>query len=145
MAQEFNGAVVPFEQFHTHLYFADIVIGSAGGNDYLVGRATVEEALRERKRRPMFFIDLGVPRNFDPRLNDIENIFLYDIDDLQQVIEENKDEREREALKAEAIVTEKVENVWQWPPVSRRHQRLSPYGKKRRRFVSTNWKRPSPY
>ena len=62
----------------------------------------------------MFFIDLGVPRNFDPRLNDIENIFLYDIDDLQQVIEENKDEREREALKAEAIVTEEVEAFWQW-------------------------------
>jgi len=114
LAQEFNGAVVPFEQFHTHLHFADIVIGSAGGNDYLVGRATVEEALRERKRRPMFFIDLGVPRNFDPRPNDIENIFLYDIDDLQQVIEENKDEREREALKAEAIVTEEVETFWQW-------------------------------
>ena len=114
LAQEFNGTVVPFEQFHKHLYFADIVIGSAGGNDYLVGTTAVEEALRERKRRPMFFIDLGVPRNFDPRLNDVENIFLYDIDDLQQVIEENKDEREREALKAEAIVTEEVEAFWQW-------------------------------
>lgn len=114
LAQGFNGTVVPFEQFHKHLPVADIVIGSAGGNDYLVGTAVVEEALRGRKRRPMFFIDLGVPRNFDPRLNDIENIFLYDIDDLQQVIEENKDEREREALKAEAIIAEEVETFWQW-------------------------------
>ena len=114
LAKEFNGTVVPFEQFHTHLSSADIVIGSAGGNEHLIGVTVVAEALRERKRRPMFFIDLGVPRNFDPRLNDIENIFLYDIDDLQQVIDENKDEREREALKAEAIVTEEVEAFWQW-------------------------------
>ncbi|MBM4257262.1 MAG: glutamyl-tRNA reductase [Deltaproteobacteria bacterium] len=114
LAQEFNGTVVPFEQFPAHLPNADIIIGSAGGNDYLVGPTIVQEALRGRKRRPMFFIDLGVPRNFDPRLNDIENIFLYDIDDLQQVIEENKDEREREAQKAEAIVAEEVESFWQW-------------------------------
>lgn len=114
LAQEFNGTVVPFEQYPAQLPVADIIIGSAGGNNYLVGPAAVQEALRGRKRRPMFFIDLGVPRNFDPRLNDIENIFLYDIDDLQQVIEENKDEREREALKAEAIVAEEVEAFWQW-------------------------------
>ncbi len=114
LAKEFNGTVVPFEQFPKHLHFADVIIGSAGGNDYLVRSAVVAEALRERKRRPMFFIDLGMPRNFDPRLNDLENVFLYDIDDLEQVIEENKDEREREALKAEAIIREEVEAFWQW-------------------------------
>ena len=114
LAREFNGTVVPFEQFHKHLRLTDIVIGSAGGNDYLLGPEVVEEALRERRRRPMFFIDLGVPRNFDPRLNDLDSVFLYDIDDLQQVIEENKDEREREATKAEAIVAEEVEAFWQW-------------------------------
>jgi glutamyl-tRNA reductase len=114
LAAEFNGTVVPFEQFHKHLRLTDIVIGSAGGNDYLLGPEAVEEALRERRRRPMFFIDLGVPRNFDPRLNDLDSVFLYDIDDLQQVIEENKDEREREATKAEAIVAEEVEAFWQW-------------------------------
>jgi glutamyl-tRNA reductase len=62
----------------------------------------------------MFFIDLGVPRNFDPRLNKLENVFLYDIDDLEKVIEDNKDEREREAIKAEAIVAEEVEFFWAW-------------------------------
>jgi glutamyl-tRNA reductase len=114
LAREFKGTVVPFEQFHKHLRLTDIVIGSAGGNDYLLGPEVVEETLRERRRRPMFFIDLGVPRNFDPRLNDLENVFLYDIDDLQHVIEGNKDEREREAMKAEAIVAEEVEAFWQW-------------------------------
>jgi glutamyl-tRNA reductase len=114
LAREFNGTVVPFEQLQKHVRLADVVIGSAGGNDYLLGPAAVEEALRERKRRPMFFIDLGVPRNFDPRLNDLDNVFVYDIDDLEQVIEENKDEREREAMKAEAIIAEEIESFWQW-------------------------------
>jgi glutamyl-tRNA reductase len=114
LAGEFDGTVVPFDQLHKHLRLTDIVIGSAGGNDYLLGPEAVQEALRERRRRPMFFIDLGVPRNFDPRLNDLESVFLYDIDDLQQVIEENKDEREREAVKAEAIVVEEAEAFWQW-------------------------------
>ncbi|MBI3304331.1 MAG: glutamyl-tRNA reductase, partial [Deltaproteobacteria bacterium] len=68
----------------------------------------------ERKRRPMFLIDLGVPRNFDPRLNDVDNVFLYDIDDLEKMIEDNKEEREKEALKAEAIIEEEVESFWKW-------------------------------
>jgi glutamyl-tRNA reductase len=113
LAQEFNGTVVPFEQFPKHLRLADVVIGSAGGSDYLLEPAAIAEALHERKCRPMFFIDLGVPRNFDPRINDLENVFLYDIDDLEQVIEDNRDEREREAMKAELIVAEEVETFWQ--------------------------------
>lgn len=114
LARQCKGTVVPFEQFHKHLRLADVVIGSTAGADYVLGPAAVEEALRERKRRPMFFIDLGVPRNFDPRLNDLDNVFLYDIDDLEKVIEDNKDEREREAMKAEAIVAEEVEAFWRW-------------------------------
>ena len=114
LARQCHGTVVPFEQWHKHLRLADVVIGSAGGGDYLLVPAMVEEVLRERKRRPMFFIDLGVPRNFDPRLNDIDNVFLYDIDDLEKVIEDHKDEREREAIKAEAIIAEEVEAFWSW-------------------------------
>jgi glutamyl-tRNA reductase len=114
LARQCSGTVVPFEQLHKHLRLADVVIGSAGGNEYLLAPAVVEEASRERKRRPMFFIDLGVPRNFDPRLNKIENVFLYDIDDLEKVIEDNKDEREREAIKAESIIAEEVESFWSW-------------------------------
>jgi glutamyl-tRNA reductase len=114
LARECNGMVVPFDQWPRHLRLADVVIGSAGGNEYLLGPALVEEVLRERKRRPMFFIDLGVPRNFDPRLNALDNVFLYDIDDLEKVVEDNKDEREREAVKAEAIVAEEVKAFWSW-------------------------------
>jgi glutamyl-tRNA reductase len=114
LARQCKGMVVPFDQLHRHLHFADIVIGSVGMNEYVLAPAVVEEVLRERKRRPMFFIDLGVPRNFDPRLNDLENVFLYDIDDLEKVIEDNKDEREREAIKAESIIAEEVEAFWAW-------------------------------
>jgi len=114
LARQCNGTVVPFEQLQKHLRLADVVIGSAGVTDYLLGPAVVEDVLRERKGRSMFFIDLGVPRNFDPRLNKLENVFLYDIDDLEKVIEDNKDEREREAIKAESIVAEEVESFWAW-------------------------------
>jgi glutamyl-tRNA reductase len=114
LAHELGGTAVPFESFPKYLKLADVVIGSAGGSGYLLGPTAVLEALRERKRRPMFFIDLGVPRNFDPRLNDIDNVFLYDIDDLERVIEDNKEEREKEALKAEAIVEEEVESFCKW-------------------------------
>jgi len=114
LARQCNGTVVPFEQWHKHLRLADVVIGSAGGMDYLLVPTLAEEVLRERKRRPMFFIDLGVPRNFDPRLNDLDNIFLYDIDNLEKFIGDNKDEREREAVKAEATVVEEVETFWSW-------------------------------
>ena len=114
LAQQCNGTVVPFEQLQKHLHLADVVIGSTGVTEYLLGPTVVEDVLRERKRRPMFFIDLGVPRNFAPSLNKIDNIFLYDIDDLVKVIEDNKDEREREALKAESIVAEEVESFWAW-------------------------------
>lgn len=114
LASTCRGTVVPFEQFPKQLHLADIVIGSAGGSTYHLTPEKVRAAIQERKRRPMFLLDLGVPRNFDPRLNDIENVFLYDIDDLEQVIADNKGEREVEAVKAEAIVSEEVEAFWQW-------------------------------
>ena len=114
LARTCEGTVVPFEQFPKQLHLADIIVGSAGGTNYHLTLNNVREAVQERKRRPMFLLDLGVPRNFDPRLNDLENVFLYDIDDLEQVIADNKGEREVEAVKAEAIVAEEVESFWQW-------------------------------
>ena len=74
----------------------------------------MHEVLRARGYRPTFLIDLGVPRNFDPRINDLRNVYLYDIDDLDGVIGENREERQREALRAEEIVHTEVESFWQW-------------------------------
>ena len=114
LARTCNGTVVPFDQLEKHLYLADVVIGSASSPHYLLHAGMVEEALEERKRSPMFLIDLGVPRNFDPRLNKLDNVFVYDIDDLEQVVEDHKGERQVEAVKAEAIVAEEVESFWRW-------------------------------
>ncbi len=114
MARDFHGTAVPFEEMQRYLRLADVVIGSAGGADYLITRDQVQKILRERKQRPMFLIDMGVPRNFDPEINELDNVYLYDIDDLGSVVEENRDEREREALRAEAIIQREVDEFWQW-------------------------------
>jgi glutamyl-tRNA reductase len=114
LAREFHATPVPFEQFGKYLPMADIVIGSTAATAYVLTETLVHDALRERKGRPMFCIDLSVPRNFDPRINTLDNVYVYDIDDLAKVTEDNLGERAREAEKAEHIVTEEVESFWRW-------------------------------
>jgi glutamyl-tRNA reductase len=93
---------------------ADLVLGCTGSPEILIDAVTVERVLRERKQKAMFFIDLGDRRNFDPSINDIDNAYLYNIDDLKQVAEENLQERSNEAEKAESIVEEEVINFARW-------------------------------
>jgi glutamyl-tRNA reductase len=114
VARQFNATPVPFDQFPKYLSMADIVIGSAAAGAHVLGEPQVREALRERKGRPMFCIDLGVPRTFDAAINDLDNAYLYDVDDLAQVAEDNLGERAREAERAEAIVVEEVESFCRW-------------------------------
>jgi glutamyl-tRNA reductase len=114
LARQFHGTPVPFEELIRYLTLADVVIGSTAANEVLLTEEQVQEVSRARGYRPTFLIDLGVPRNFDPRINDLRNVYLYDIDDLDGVIGENREERQREALRAEAIVHAEVESFWQW-------------------------------
>ncbi len=114
LAQEFDGIPVPFDRVPEYLKLADVVIGSAGTPEYLITPPLVQEVLRARRRKPMFFIDMAVPRNFDPAINALDNVYLYDIDDLATAVAGNVDEREREAVRAEAIVDEEVERFWRW-------------------------------
>jgi glutamyl-tRNA reductase len=114
LAKEHQGTAVRFEEILRYLPLADVVLGSTAASDYVLTARAVEEVLRERKRRPMFFIDLAVPRNFDPAIHELENVFLYDIDDLQDVLARNREERGREAKRAEAMVEQEVEAFWQW-------------------------------
>ncbi len=114
LAREFNATPVPFENFPKYLRMADIVIGSTASTGFVLTEDAIHAALRERKGRPIFCIDMSVPRNFDPRINEIDNVYLYDIDDLGQVTEDNLGERAREAEKAEHIVTDEVEAFWRW-------------------------------
>ncbi|GIW41276.1 MAG: glutamyl-tRNA reductase [Candidatus Binatia bacterium] len=114
LAREFGGTPVPFEHFPRYLHMADVVLGSTGSQEFVLTRPLVQEAMRQRQRAPMFLIDLGVPRNFDPRINEIENVYLYDIDDLEGVVEVNREERLRESAKAEELVTREVESFERW-------------------------------
>jgi glutamyl-tRNA reductase len=114
LARELGGTPVPFERLAEYLKHADVVIGSAAAADYLVTPAVVHDVLRSRKQRPMFFVDIAVPRNFDPALNAIDNVYLYDIDDLSRTTADNAGEREREAVRAEALVEAEVETFWRW-------------------------------
>ena len=114
LAESIHGNPIRYEDFSRYLIMADLVIGCASATELLVDAATVEKVLRERKQRAMFFIDIGDRRNFDPRINDLDNVYLYNIDDLKSVAEDNLQERANEADKAEGIVGEEVENFLRW-------------------------------
>src|SRR6266704_6446170 len=109
LAKVFEGAAVPFEHFTDHMVGADIVITSTGAPHFIIGKNLAEQVIHRRKNKPMFFIDIAVPRDIDPTVNEIDNAFLYDIDDLQQVIDANLKERLKEAMRAEQIVDKEVE------------------------------------
>ena len=114
LAQEFKGEPIPFEEISQGLRRADIVISSTGSPQVILGHDEVAKVLRDRKQKPIFFIDIAVPRDIDPLVNDIENAYLYNMDDLQQVVNQNIQDRELEAKKAEAIVEEEVTKFSHW-------------------------------
>jgi glutamyl-tRNA reductase len=114
LARDFRGTPVPYEHFARYLPLADVVIGSTFAPGYVLTPALIHDALRERKQRAMFLIDLSVPRAFDPAINEIHNVYLYDVDDLGSLSEDNLAERQREAGKAELIVEAEVGRFWQW-------------------------------
>src|SRR5437764_6031591 len=109
LAKVFEGAAVPFEHFTDHMDRADIVISSTGAPHFIIGKILAEQIMHRRKNKPMFFIDIAVPRDIDPTVNEIDNAFLYDIDDLQQVIDANLKERMKEASRAEEIIDSEVQ------------------------------------
>jgi glutamyl-tRNA reductase len=114
LAAEFEGKAVPFDNFVDHLVEVDIVMTSTGAPNFILGKRQMEEVLKRRKNRPMFLIDIAVPRDIDPKVNDISNTYLYDVDDLQGVVQANLKERQKEAGKAETIVEQEIGQFHQW-------------------------------
>lgn len=114
LARELGGTAVPYDNFKPHLRMADVVIGSLAVSQPILGPAEFETIVKERRYRPIFLIDLGVPRNFDERLNSLQNVYLYDIDDLGKVALESRGERQREALRAEPLVELEVDSFMRW-------------------------------
>jgi glutamyl-tRNA reductase len=114
LAQELGGRAAPFDRLFEEMQQADIVIASTAAPRLLVGHEDVQRISRSRRGRPLFFIDIAVPRDIDPRVNEINNVYIYDIDDLQGVVRRNLEERRHEAVQAESIVTRETEHYLAW-------------------------------
>ncbi|MBI1939970.1 MAG: glutamyl-tRNA reductase [Acidobacteria bacterium] len=111
LAQAFHGTAIRYEELFDQIEKADIVISSTGAPHFVIEKAQAEKLLAARKNRPMFFVDIAVPRDIDPAVNELDNAFVYDIDDLEQVVDANKKQREREAVWAEEIVQQEVQKM----------------------------------
>jgi glutamyl-tRNA reductase len=114
LAERFHGEAIPFSKLSYALVRADIVISSTGSSEFVVRKEEVVGIMKKRKNNPLFFIDIAVPRDIDPQVNTIDNVYLYDIDDLQKVAEANIKDRRYEARKAEAIVAAEVAKFCRW-------------------------------
>ena len=111
MAEEFGGRVVDYEKFHMALTDVDIVIASSGAPNYIITKDEMKGVASKRRNRPMFLIDIAVPRNIEPAVNEIESVFLYDIDDLDKIVDTNLKGRLEVAVAAEDIIREEVERM----------------------------------
>jgi glutamyl-tRNA reductase len=114
LAARYKGSAIRLEELRDYLGQADIIISSTGSSGYVLRRADLKGLMRHRRNRPLFFIDIAVPRDIDPDINAIDNVYVYDIDDLNAVIDENVEDRRREAVKAERIIDEAVIQFRQW-------------------------------
>lgn len=114
LAKELEGNVLRFEELADYLHEFDIVIVSTGSKKYIIDYQMVKKAIKKRGYKPIFFIDISVPRNVDPAISQIDEVFLYDIDDLQDVAEKNLKERLKEKEKGEIIVWDEVGKFMKW-------------------------------
>ncbi len=114
LAREFNGKPVRFEDFLTELVHTDIIICSTGAPSYVLLKEQMNKVMKERKHKPVFIIDISVPRNIDPQINKLDNVYLYSVDDLQEVVDANIHGRKIEAEKAEKIIDEEVDKFVRW-------------------------------
>jgi glutamyl-tRNA reductase len=114
LAQRFGGAAVTLAELEEQLLTADILISSTGSDTYLLTHGQIKAVMRRRKQRPLFLIDIAVPRDLDPAINDLDNVYLYNIDDLKEVVELNVERRKEEAVKAERLVAEETLKFMDW-------------------------------
>lgn len=111
MSEMFGGRIVDYHDFVSVMHEVDVVIASSGAPHYILRRDDMRRVMGARRNRPMFLIDIAVPRNIEPAVNELESVFLYDIDDLQKVVEQNRQGRKHEADEAEKIVADEVERL----------------------------------
>lgn len=114
LAQGFGGTARTLADLPMLLEKADVVLTSTAAPGFLVTPALLPAVMRARRYRPLFLVDIAVPRNVDPKCTDVENVYVYDVDDLARVVDKNKEKRQREAQRAEVLVTQEVDGLRQW-------------------------------
>lgn len=114
LARKFNGQAVQYEERESALADVDIIISSTGATDYVLTRDQVKGIMKKRQNNTLFFIDIAVPRDIDPRINKISNAYVYDIDDLRNIVETNMSRREQETVRAQRFVEEALLTFRRW-------------------------------
>jgi glutamyl-tRNA reductase len=114
LAQKYKGEVVDFTDFVDYMHKSDIVISCTGAPHYVVNKSHISKVMQKRKNKPIFFIDIAVPRDIDPAVGKLYNVFAYDIDDLDTVVQSNIEERRKSADIGETIVEAEVKNFSSW-------------------------------
>lgn len=114
LAKRFNGNAVGLDELVEQLLNVDIIISSTGAAGLILFKKDVASIMRRRRNQPLFFIDIAVPRDLDPTINELDNVYLYDIDDLKNVVEMNREQRDKEAIKARRIVEEETLKFGHW-------------------------------
>ncbi|MFA4135062.1 MULTISPECIES: glutamyl-tRNA reductase [unclassified Brevibacillus] len=114
LAEKFKGDSCTMEQLPEALLTADIVISSTGATGYVLGKKELAPIMKQRKHRPLFMVDIAVPRDLNPDLHDLDNVFLYDIDDLEGIVASNVAERSREAERLDVMIQEEIVAFTTW-------------------------------
>jgi glutamyl-tRNA reductase len=114
VAERFNGEALPLDELDEHLHRADIVVASTAAPGYILRPEHLELALKRRGQAPMFLIDIAVPRNVDPACAELDNAYVYDVDDLRVVAEQNRETRRAELEKCMRLVDKHVARFWEW-------------------------------
>jgi len=114
LASQFNGYAIALSELPTHLAEADIVVSSTASQLPILGKGRVESAIKKRKHKPMFMVDLAVPRDIEAEVEQLSDVYLYTVDDLQNTIDQNMDSRRKAAEQAEEIIDTQVEHFLSW-------------------------------
>ncbi|MDF2558006.1 MAG: glutamyl-tRNA reductase [Bacillales bacterium] len=114
LAEKFNGKARKIEELSIVMAQSDILISSTGAKDYVITKEIMEPIVKKRKGRPLFMVDIAVPRDIDPRVAELDGVFLYDIDDLQDIVQANLTEREQAAEQIKIMIKDEIVNFNQW-------------------------------
>ncbi|HWI54658.1 MAG TPA: glutamyl-tRNA reductase [Desulfobacteria bacterium] len=114
LATQFGGEAVYFNELYDHMEDIDIVISATSATHYVIGKADMQRVMERRGGKKIFVIDIAVPRDVEPAVKDVEGVQLYDIDDLNNVVDQNLEHRKKEAAKAEKIIEKEISEFWKW-------------------------------